>query len=121
MFCVYVDGEQPSKTPPLKFNIHLSPYQAMKSKMRKIGRLKDYTTGKVGKLESKSGEFFIAFQHKDGEAIFLSQELQDLIDKTQEVAKIKKVLVPLIDKCKLGQMVDSDTFVAYMGGDFTWA
>jgi len=64
----------------------------MKAKMRKIGRLKDYTTGKVGKLESKSGEFFIAFQHKDGEAIFLSQELQEMIDKSQEIAKIKKVL-----------------------------
>jgi len=93
----------------------------MKAKMKKIGKLKDHTTRKVGKLLAKSGEAFFAFQHKDGEAIFLSQELQEMIDKSQDLDKVKEVLVPLIDKCKLGQMADSDTYVAYMGGDFTWA
>ena len=89
--------------------------------MKKVGQLKGNTTGKVGKLEAKSGESFFAFQHKDGEAIFLSQEIQAMIDKTATLANVKKVLVPLIDKCKLGQMEDSNTYVAYMGGDFTWA
>ena len=118
MFCVYVCGEQPSLTPLLKFNIHSSP---MADKLRKLGKLKDFTTGKIGKLESKSGLTFVAFQHKDQEsAIFLSEEIQDMIDKKAKIADLKKILAPLIEKAKIGEMAESGTLVAYLGGDFTW-
>lgn len=135
MFCVYVDGEQPSKTPPLKFNIHLSPLSTLMAKMKKVGTLKANTTGKVGRLQSKSGQVFFGFQYKDDKGnigedpIWLSEELQLLIniEKLQEMEEdealkaAKKVLVPLIPKLKLGQAPDSDNYIAYQGGDFKWA
>ena len=100
------------------------------AKMKKVGTLKANTTGKVGRLQSKSGQVFFGFQHKTEEdPIWLSEELQELIkiddlqdmDEDKALAAAKKVLVPLIPKLKLGQMDDSGSLIAYQGGDFKWA
>ena len=104
------------------------------AKMKKVGPLKANTTGKVGRLQSKSGQVFFGFQYKDKdgigeEPIWLSEELQLLInikemqemDENEALAKAKEILVPLIPKLKLGQAPDNDNFIAYQGGDFTWA
>lgn len=88
-------------------------------KLRKLGKLKDFSTGKVGKLQAKDGQIYIAFQHKEGDdPIFLSEELQDKIDKEASTADIKKALKPFYDKCKIGQI--EENFVAFLGGDFEW-
>lgn len=89
-------------------------------KLRKLGKLKDFSTGKVGKLNAKDGQIYIAFQHKEGDdPIFLSEELQEKIDKEQTPAEIKKALKPYYEKAKIGEI--EGNFVAFLGGDFEWA
>lgn len=101
--------------------------------MKKVGTLKAYTTGKVGRLKAKDGTVFFGYQHQESEnPIWLSEELKDLlnekIENLQELEEdealkaAKKILVPLIPKLKLGQINEEDgNFIAYQGGDFKWA
>jgi len=101
------------------------------AKMKRVGLLAPNTTGKVGRLQAKNGQVFFGFQHKTEDSpIWISEELKDLI-KMDDILKLegekkqldaaKKALTPYIAKCKLGQMDDSDSLIAYLGGDFTWA
>ena len=116
------------------------------AKMKKVGPLKANTTGKVGRLQAKNGQVFFGYQYKtiikDGngndkevvgdDPIWLSEELKDLINEKIEnlqemeeddaLKAVKKILVPLIPKLKLGQIDEQDgNFIAYQGGDFKWA
>ena len=69
----------------------------MEPELIKIGTLADISTMKFGKLKSKDGKVYRAFQSKDGNPIFLGSTLKSLGD--EEIKKMSSdLIVGRIDK-----------------------
>jgi hypothetical protein len=69
----------------------------MEEELIKLGTLVELSTMKFGKLKSKDGKLYRAFQSKDGSPIFLGKSLKEM-DDTKVIGLKDQLIVGKVGK-----------------------